>query len=115
MSSNLVIITQSPYQGRRSHESLEAIMSMALFDIDHKVIFFEDGLYWLTQNQKVADQKSLEKQLTALPMYGSEELYFVSEHQIKLLPNSQLHSSVSSINLPTLTEWFRKANHVEVI
>lgn len=115
MPFNLVIITQSPYQGRRGHETLEAIMSLALFDIDHKVVFFADGLYWLTQNQKVDGQKSLEKQLSALPIYGSEELYFVTEHKQKLLPESKLNSSVSDINLEILAEWFKQAKHVELI
>ncbi|WP_320824973.1 DsrE family protein [Reinekea sp.] len=114
MSFNLIIIKQSPYQGRQSHEILEAIMSLALFDIDHRVVFFEQGISWLFAQQAPADQKSLEKQLSALPLYGSEQLYYCQEHHLDLFPDQQPLPSVQPVSAEELALWCRQAQHVEV-
>jgi sulfur relay protein TusC/DsrF len=114
MSFNLIIIKQSPYQGRQSHEILEAIMSLALFDIDHRVVFFEQGISWLFVQQTPTDQKSVEKQLSALPLYGSEQLYYCKEHHLGLFPEQQLQASVQPISADELALWCRQAQHVEV-
>jgi|TARA_B110000503_G_C6869674_1_gene298116 sulfur relay (sulfurtransferase) DsrF/TusC family protein len=114
MSFNLIIIKQSPYQGRQSHEILEAIMSLALFDIDHRVVFFEQGISWLFAQQAPTEQKSLEKQLSALPLYGSEALFYCQEHQTLLFPDQQLQQSVQPVSLQDLALWCRQADHVEI-
>lgn len=114
MSFNLILVTQPPYQSRAGHETLEAIMSLALFEVDHKVVFFEQGLTWLTTQQKPSISKSIEKQLNALPMYDSEELYFVAEHKKAILGNNDTHPLVEPISLEQLSHWFQSAKHVEV-
>jgi sulfur relay (sulfurtransferase) DsrF/TusC family protein len=114
MSFNLILVTQPAYRSRSSHETLEAIMSLALFDVEHKVVFFEQGLTWLTQNQQPSQAKSIEKQINALPMYDSEELYYVSEHHPTILGDNQPNGFIAPINLETLAIWFRQAKHVEV-
>ncbi|MFQ3283216.1 DsrE family protein [Reinekea sp.] len=114
MSFNLILVTQPAYRSRASHETLEAIMSLALFDIEHKVVFFEQGLTWLTADQRSTKSKSIEKQLNALPMYDSEELYYVAEHQEAIIGKNKVNSLVEPINLETLSTWFKQAKHVEV-
>ncbi|MBU2863243.1 DsrE family protein [Reinekea forsetii] len=114
MSFNLILVTNPPYNSRTGHETLEAVMSLALFEVDHKIVFFEQGLTWLTKNQSPSHAKSIEKQLNALPMYDSEELYFVEEHKEAILGNNETHSLVAPISLQQLTTWFQNANHVEV-
>jgi sulfur relay (sulfurtransferase) DsrF/TusC family protein len=114
MSFNLIIIKQPPYSGRTSHEILEAIMSLALFDIEHRIVFFETGLTWLTANQKSDHFKSLEKQLKALPMYGSEDIFFVKDHYEVFEQAPLLTDTAKSLELVELQQWFQDAQHVEV-
>lgn len=114
MPFHLIIIKSSPYAGRQSHEILEAVMSLALFDVEHRVVFFEQGIRWLFTQQAPDQQKSLEKQLAALPMYGSEELYYCTEHAHSLFPAQTLNHDVSELNSEQLSEWIRQASHVEV-
>jgi sulfur relay (sulfurtransferase) DsrF/TusC family protein len=114
MSFNLILIKQPPYSGRTSHEILEAIMSLALFEVPHKIVFFGPALTWLVTEQFSNGQKSLEKQLKALPMYGSEEIHFVQEHKNIYLPE-QIHANIAEpISQETLSQWFRDAKQVEV-
>jgi len=114
MSFNLILVKQSAYQGRTSHEILEAIMSLGLFDIEHKVVFFENGIDWLLTDQKPQNQKSLEKQIAALPMYGSENLHFCQEHQQKIFPDQTINSEVEPVPLRQVAAWFNQAKHTEV-
>lgn len=76
----VVLVTSAPYQGRKSEEVVEAIMSLALFDRSHAVVFWDLGLEWLVDGQSPAQGKNLSRQLTALPLYGSEALFFCEEH-----------------------------------
>lgn len=89
-------------------------MSLALFDIDHRVVFFEQGLGWLLAGQSPAGQKSLEKQLSALPLYGSDALYYCQEHAQSITAERALNELVSPVHLATLSDWMRQASHVEV-
>lgn len=114
MSFNLILVTQPAYRSRSSHETLEAIMSLALFDIEHKVVFFEQGLTWLTANQLSSQTKSIEKQINALPMYDSDELYYVVDHLKSVLGENQVNSLVEPVDLATLSTWFKQAKHVEI-
>lgn len=114
MSFTLIIIKQSAYQGRRSHETLEAIMSLGLFDVEHRVVFFEAGLSWVLAHQNPKGHKSLEKQLSAMPLYGCDQLYYCQEHAQQLMPNQLLNENISPVALSELSVWFHQANHVEV-
>lgn len=111
MSFNLIIVKEAPYQGRQSHEILEAVMSLALFDIEHRVVFFEAGLTWLLENQQPENQKSLSKQISALPMYGSENIYYCLEHKTSKM---RLNETAEAIELKTLASWVLEADKVEV-
>ncbi|EAR09672.1 DsrE family protein [Reinekea blandensis] len=114
MSFQLIIIKSAPYAGRQSHEILEAVMSLALFDIEHRIVFFEQGLGWLLPNQQPVGQKSLEKQLAALPMYGSESLHYCQEHAESVLNDLAINDQVSPITSAALAQWIQDAAHVEV-
>lgn len=110
----LVLITQPPYQGRRSEEILEAVMSLALFDRDHAVVFFDQGLGWLAKGQAPVDSKSLNKQLSALPMYGSEALFYCASHQHRVLGQTIARDDIQACSLAQLAHWLRLARYVEV-
>lgn len=110
----LVLVTQPPYQGRRSEEILEAVMSLALFDRDHAVVFFDQGLGWLAEGQAPVDSKSLNKQLSALPMYGSEALFYCASHQHRVLGQTIARDDIQACSLAQLAHWLRLARYVEV-
>lgn len=110
----LVIVTQPPYQSRLANEQIEAIMSLALFDIDHSVVFLGDGLLWLIPGQQATSNHSIDKQLQALPMYGSESLYYVEEDKHDVLGVSAVNELVKPVNRTELVQWMRQSNHVEV-
>jgi sulfur relay (sulfurtransferase) DsrF/TusC family protein len=110
----IILITCPPYQGRRSEEILEAIMSLALFDRDHAVMFFDQGLGWLSTGQVPGDRKNLSKQLSALPMYGSDDLFYCAGHKERVLGNQPVREDVMACTLSQLTSWLRQASYVEV-
>ena len=114
MSFQLIIVTKPPYSGRTSHEIVEAIMSLALFDVEHKIVFFEAGLSWLVSDQKPDQQKSLEKQLNALPIYGCDDIYYCEEHRNAIVADRQLNSIADPVTEAELAIWFQQAKHVEV-
>lgn len=110
----LVLITRPPYQGRQSEEILEAVMSLALFDRDHAVVFFDQGLGWLAEGQAPSESKSLNKQLSALPMYGSEALFYCANHQHRVLGQDIHRDDIQACSLAQLAYWLRHARYVEV-
>jgi sulfur relay (sulfurtransferase) DsrF/TusC family protein len=114
VDSNLIIIKQAPYEGRSSSEIIEAVMSLALFDVEHHVVFFGEGLAWLLKNQSPENQKSIEKQLKALPIYGSESIHYCLEHKANLFPETELSDLAEPVSLGALSSWIREAKHVEV-
>ncbi|MEX2321877.1 MAG: DsrE family protein [Saccharospirillum sp.] len=110
----LVLITRPPYQGRRSEEILEAVMSLALFDRDHAVVFFEQGLGWLADGQAPSDSKNLSKQVSALPLYGSDTLYYCASHQNRVLGQAVSRDDIQACSLNQLAHWMRQARYIEV-
>ncbi|WP_243645771.1 hypothetical protein [Reinekea marinisedimentorum] len=89
-------------------------MSLGLFEIEHRVVFFESGISWLLTGQQPEQEKSIEKQLNALPMYGTENLYFVEEHAGQLFPGQQLNENTAAVTEDTLVSWMHGADHIEV-
>lgn len=110
----LILVTAPPYQQRRSEEILEAIMSLALFDRDHAVIFWDQGLAWLTPEQQPSESKSLSRQLEALPLYGSEALFFCQQHRAAVLGDQPVADSVAPISLTDIAMLMRQSRYVEV-
>lgn len=113
-NSSLIIIKQAPYNGRTSSEIIEAIMSLALFDVEHRVVFFEDALAWLIKDQSPENQKSIEKQLKALPIYGSESIHYCSEHKDQKFADFEFSDIAEPVSLDVLATWMKSAKHVEV-
>lgn len=110
----LVLITSAPYQERRSEEILEAVMSLALFDRSHAVVFWHQGLAWLTPDQAPKSGKSLSRQLDALPLYGSEALFYCAEHRAEVLGNQPLRDDVTATSVTEIASLLRQARYVEV-
>jgi len=110
----LILVTAAPYQQRRSEEILEAIMSLALFDRDHAVVFWDQGLAWLTTDQQPTSGKSLSRQLEALPLYGSDTLFFCQEHRALVLGDQRITDQVEPLSLADIATLMRQSRYVEV-
>ncbi|TXR53470.1 DsrE family protein [Reinekea thalattae] len=114
MAFNLFVVKKPSYLGRSHLEILEALMSIGLFDIEHKIVFFEAGVSWLLKEQAPINEKSIEKQINALPMYGAENLYYVDSHAQALYPNQALNENAEAVSTAELASWMQQAEHVEV-
>lgn len=110
----LVLVTSAPYQGRRSEEVLEAIMSLALFDRSHAVVFWDQGLEWLVEGQTPANGKNLSRQLAALPLYGSEALFYCEEHYEQGWQAQPRTDVASPLSIASIADALRQARYVEV-
>lgn len=77
----LIICRRAPYGESYAREALDVAMAAAAFDQRIAMLFLGDGVAQLFTRQDSAalGQKSLEKQLSALPLYDVNEIYVDSE------------------------------------
>lgn len=74
--STLIIIDQSPYGSWKGREALDMAFSLAAFDQPVSLLFCGVGVNWLRKGQDPAtiQQKSIERNLSAAPIFGVEAL-----------------------------------------
>lgn len=74
--STLIIIDQSPYGNWAGREALDMAFSLAAFDQPVSLLFTGAGVNWLRPGQDAAaiEQKSVEKNLAAAPVFGIEAI-----------------------------------------
>lgn len=72
----LVIISQPPYGNWSGREALDMAFSLAAFDQPIALLFTGDGVNWLRKDQQagVIDQKSVNRNLAAAPVFGVSEM-----------------------------------------
>lgn len=77
----LVIISQAPYSDWTGRESLDMAFSLAAFDQPVTLLFTNDGVNWLRKAQQAdaVQQKSVEKNLSAAPIFGVSAL--MADHE----------------------------------
>lgn len=75
--STLIMIDQPPYGAWSGREALDMALSLAAFDQPASMLFLGAGVNWLRQGQEPSGlgQKSLEKNLSAAPIFGVEALF----------------------------------------
>lgn len=75
--SILIVIDQPPYGGWAGREALDMAFALAAFDRPVSVLFTGAGVNWLRKAQVTQDigQKSVEKNLSAAPVFGVEAIY----------------------------------------
>jgi len=82
MSAKLLFVCRhAPYGRGVAREALDAILAAAAYGQDIGVLFIDDGVFQLLPDQApgALPQKSLEANLSALPLYEVERLYVHSE------------------------------------
>ncbi|GGE73040.1 hypothetical protein GCM10011533_26790 [Streptosporangium jomthongense] len=75
--STLMVIDQPPYGTWAGREALDMAFSLAAFDQSVTLLFTGSGVNWLRMSQQPGgvEQKSLEKNLSAAPVFGVEAIY----------------------------------------
>jgi tRNA 2-thiouridine synthesizing protein C len=73
----LIVCRRPPYGESFARAALDTAMAAAAFDQKVMILFFGDGVTQLLKHQdsSAIAQKSLEKQLSALPLYDVNEIY----------------------------------------
>jgi len=79
--STLIVVDQAPYGSWTGREALDMTLSLAAFDQPAALLFTGAGVNWLRTGQapEHVGQKSAEKNLSAAPIFGVEELLACSE------------------------------------
>ncbi|MDN6318685.1 MAG: DsrE family protein [Marinobacter sp.] len=75
--STLIVIDQPPYGTWAGREALDMAFSLAAFDQSVSLLFMGAGVNWLRAAQQTngIEQKSVEKNLSAAPIFGVEAMY----------------------------------------
>lgn len=75
--STLIVIDHAPYGSWAGREALDMAFSLAAFDQSVSLLFTGAGVNWLRKSQNASgiEQKSVEKNLSAAPIFGVETLY----------------------------------------
>ncbi|SHE66226.1 tRNA 2-thiouridine synthesizing protein C [Microbulbifer donghaiensis] len=73
----LALCRQAPYGNALAREGLEAVLAAAAMDQVADLLFCGDGVFQLLPEQSPAGigQKSLQRNLQALPLFGVEQAY----------------------------------------
>lgn len=73
----LIVIDQPPYGTWAGREALDMAFSLAAFDQPVALLFTGPGVNWLRKSQETTEieQKSVEKNLSAAPVFGVEAMH----------------------------------------
>ncbi|MGL6162100.1 sulfurtransferase complex subunit TusC [Microbulbifer sp.] len=73
----LALCRQAPYGNALAREGLEAVLAAAAMDQAADLLFLADGVFQLLDGQRAEaiEQKSLRRNLRALPMFGVESIH----------------------------------------
>ena len=75
----LALCRQAPYGNALAREGLEAVLAAAAMDQAPAVLFCGDGVFQLlAQSPAAIGEKSLQRNIRALPMFGVEQLHVCS-------------------------------------
>ncbi|WP_444913340.1 sulfurtransferase complex subunit TusC [Microbulbifer sp. PAAF003] len=82
-TKSLALCRTAPYGNALAREGIEAVLAAAAMEQDMDLLFLGDGVFQLLDQQSPADigQKSLRRNLQALPMFGIEQ-FFVCEKSL---------------------------------
>lgn len=74
--TTLIVIDQAPYGSWAGREALDMVFSLAAFDQPASLLFTGAGVNWLRKSQDASGvgQKTVEKNLSAAPVFGVEQI-----------------------------------------
>lgn len=100
--SILAICRHAPYGSALAREGLEAVLACAAMDQIPEVLLINDGVFLLLeQDAQQIHEKSLRRNLTALPMFGVETLH-LCERSLQERGIDPAHVSIPGADLKLL-------------
>ncbi|MCP8465886.1 sulfurtransferase complex subunit TusC [Pseudomonas sp. ZM23] len=78
MARSLLIISRhAPWAGPAAREALDIALAGGAFDLPISMLFLDDGVFQLAPDQRpqTLEQKDLQANLQALPLFGVDALY----------------------------------------
>lgn len=111
----LFVMRHAPYGKSFAREGLDALLACAAFEQKVSVLFLHDGVFQLLKNQQsnLLEQKSLEKSLSALPLYDVNDVYACQQSLIdRKLCSEQLCLDVEILSNKQLGELFQQQDTI---
>jgi len=82
MSKKILLVSRhAPYGNSTAREAIDMALATSVYDQDISILFMDDGIFQLLRNQhsQLIDQKNIASILTALSLYGIENIYVHQE------------------------------------
>lgn len=111
----LFVLRQSPYGGLLARESLDAILASSAYGQELSVLFMDDGIFQLTQEQnpEKTEQKNIQKIIAALEMYDVDRLFVCKQSLIERgLTHEQLSCKATLLDQEQIQTLLSEQNHL---
>jgi len=113
--SVLLICRTSPWSGLAAKEALDIALAGGAFDLPISMLWLDEGVWQLVAGQQPQqlEQKNLQAQLSALPMFGVEKLY-VAQHSLEQhgLTQMDLALEVEAVSAAQITQLIQQHQQV---
>lgn len=117
MNKKLLIISrQPPYGSSLPREALDVALAAAVYDQDISLLFMDDGVFQLVaeQSPEHLQQKNLAAVLSALPLYGIEQIFVHREslEQRSLTPDDVSLEGVTLLSTADIKALIDQQDHL---
>jgi len=111
----LIVCRSTPYGSSNAKEALDLVLAAATFDQSVTLLFSGDGCYQLIgkhQSERI-HSKSMERMMSALPVYGVDNIYIDALSLKKRAINPELiNASAQAIDTDTIKSLYESATTV---
>jgi len=112
----LFISRHAPYGSSLAKEALDAILAASAYDQELSLLFMDDGVFQLLQNQEPShiEQKNFAAMLPALSLYDINNIYVHKESlDARHITNAELiFDSIHTINSHAVSELMAKQDQL---
>lgn len=111
----LVILSHSPYGSSLAREAIDYCLASAAFEQNIQILFTGDAVLQLVENQQpeTINQKNISKMLSALPIYGIDELYADQQALTRFsLSEKQLCMPTTLVTPNEMADLLANASHI---
>jgi tRNA 2-thiouridine synthesizing protein C len=111
----LFLLRQTPYGSTLAREALDMALATAAFDQQVQLLFINDGVYQLIneQNSVIKQRKNISKTLAALELYDINEVYAdISSINDRGLNMNDLFATVNVIDKSAMHTLIQQADIV---
>ncbi len=111
----LFLLRQSPYGSTLAREALDMALATAAFDQKVQLVFLNDGVYQLTNQQQaeLKQRKNISKTLSALALYDVNDVYVDKDSlEERGLKPEQLFSDAMPVDHEKINQLIQQADAV---